>query len=273
MSEKMIFSVLSIVGKLGSAMNEESLHAILPEEIKTAELKSRLNVLESSGKISRKNELILAHNENNHFSLNKQNSRNLFEANRKYLTLFAKIPWVRFMALTGSNAFESCNEKDDIDLFVVCAAKRLWLVYLIMTILGKVLNKRPLFCINYLVDEENLKLPRQEYYSAVQFYKMKPLFNTKIKQSIYRQNKWIEESIPNAPSVFTTEDFYRLRKDFNSRKTKTKIFHWINNKIFTFYKKRWNRMYPLQINKSIQIAEGLAKLHRIDHRAIYDEIV
>ncbi|KAA3611228.1 MAG: hypothetical protein D8M58_14750 [Calditrichaeota bacterium] len=273
MSEKMIFSVLSIVGKLGSALNEESLHAILPEEMKTTDLKSRLNTMESSGKISRLNELIVPHVNPNQFSKNKKLSRDLFKSNKRYLKLFAQIPWVRYMALTGSNAFESCSKNDDIDLFVICAPKRLWIIYLTMTILGKVFNKRPLFCVNYLIDEDNLKLPQQDYYSAVQFYKMKPLFNAGFKQKLLIQNKWIAENLPNASSAFSTEEFYRLRKDFTGKATNSRVWSWLNKKILDFYKKRWTRMYPFQINKNILIDEGLAKLHRIDHSSIYDEIL
>lgn len=269
----MIFSVLSIVGKFGSALNEECLRAILPQEIKTNDLRIHLDSLESSGKIFRKNKLISPRNGNNHFGLNKQLSRELFDANRRYLTLFARIPWVRYMALTGSNAFESCHKNDDIDLFVICAPKRLWIVYLMMAILGKIINKRPFFCINYLVDEENLKLPHKDYYNAVQFFKMKPLFNSIKKQILYDQNKWIADELPNLSSVSATDEFYRLRKDFISRNPKNKILSWINSKIFNFYKKRWTSKYPLQINKSILINEGLAKLHRIDHSTIYNEIV
>lgn len=272
MNDQLIYSVISIIGKLGSPVQSETLLDLLPKKMNSNEFKKSIDNLANSGKVTLEEDLLFDR-EIEYEKLNTINiSRQLYTNNKNYLKLFSKLPGVRFLALTGSNAFESCNEKDDIDLFFIIAKDRLWIAYLLLSLIGKLTTKRSLFCANYLITEDHIKLSPQNYYSAVQFYKMKPLFNAHLKRNILLENQWIKENLPNADFTFKTEDFYRLRADFYKNDTSNKIMKFFNLKLFEFYKKRWQKKYPAFFGKSIIIAEGLAKLHRTDNSHIYQEV-
>lgn len=87
--------------------------------------------------------------------------------------------------MTGANAFESCADQDDIDLFLVTRKNRLWISYVLLVLYSKLIRKRHILCINYLVDEKNLCATRQDYYTAVQIIQMVPLLNHEFAQKFW----------------------------------------------------------------------------------------
>lgn len=272
MSEAAIFSVICIVDKFGSAIDATGLHELLPVAVQDKELRLQLSKLQASGKIRCDDTFYITDLAKSRHLQNKANSRRIFKENKFLLKIFAHLPWIRFIGLTGSNAFESCQKNDDIDLFVVCARDRLWISYFIMAMISKLLKKRSLFCLNYLVDESHLHLPDGNYYSAVQFYKMKPLFNARFKEEIFKANPWIKSNLPNAGHTFLTEPFYRLRADFRGRVVTGKIIKKLNRMFYRFYSRRWQKMYPQNFGQTIMLEPGMAKLHRNSNSRIYKKI-
>ena len=155
MSKDAIISIINLIQNSGSAVRESDLLALLPQRINEKDFYIELNTLERAGQLLRMDNLVLKDKQSLH-QRNQAISRKIFRDNYAYLKLFSYLPWIRFISLTGSNAFESCYTNDDIDLFVICAADRLWIVYIMIVILSKILGKRPFFCFNYLIDEQEM---------------------------------------------------------------------------------------------------------------------
>jgi hypothetical protein len=205
----------------------------------------------------------------------KQQSQHLFKQHRFYLKVISTTPWVKYAALTGANAFQSCSDRDDIDLFLVTAQNRLWLCYVTLVMVSKLLCKRNILCINYLVDEKNLHIPQQDYYTAVQIMQMIPLFKNEFGKKIIDSNPWIFKYLPNADSELPVDRFYLLRNGqyaSNGSVQRGDTLSRLNRKIYEKYSQRLARKYPREFGKGIRLGEGLAKLNRIDHRDIYEEI-
>lgn len=201
-------------------------------------------------------------------------SRDLFLRHKHYLSLISRIPWVKYLALTGANAFESCRAQDDIDLFLVTQKDRLWLCYLALVLFSKALRKRKVFCINYLVDEENLHIRQQDYYTAVQIMQMAPLLENGFSQRLIESNPWIFQFLPNARPGFEAKRFYCLP---NGRHHNGKIRRWrwistLNGLVYRGYTRRLAKKYPREFGRGIVLDQGLAKLNRLDHQDIYETV-
>lgn len=233
-----------------------------------AELKRRYLVFEKDG-------ALFAVDMEESYRRKKNRSKKLFERQRLYLSLFSKMPWVKYAALTGANAFESCRQRDDVDLFLITAGNRLWICYLLLVILGKILRKREVLCLNYLVDELNLHIKQQDYYTAVQILQMIPLFDNAFNKKIIGDNRWIFDFLPNARPQLVKDRFYLLRNGYPKPEDSAKqtgFFSRLNRVIYEKYKQRLAAKYPRELGKGIILEEGLAKLNRIDHQDIYEEI-
>lgn len=201
-------------------------------------------------------------------------SRDLFLRHKRYLTLISRIPWVKYLALTGANAFESCREQDDIDLFLITQKDRLWICYLALVLFSKALRKRGVLCINYLVDEDNLHIRQQDYYTAVQIMQMAPLLENDFSRRLIESNHWIFRFLPNARAGVEAERFYSLSNG-RHRNGKIRGLRWIsalNNLVYRGYTRRLAKKYPREFGRGIVLDRGLAKLNRIDHQDIYETI-
>lgn len=202
-------------------------------------------------------------------------SKALFAQYKPYISLISKIPWVRYLALTGANSFESCRYPDDIDIFVITRKNRLWICYLMMVIFSKLSRKREILCINYLVDESNLHIPQQDYFTAVQILQMIPLLDNAFSQKILEKNRWVYDYLPNADLGLMHDQFYLLkgRRDHSPGKAfESQLLAALNRLIYRQYTRRLNKKYPREIGKGIVLGEGVAKLNRVNHRNIYQEI-
>ena len=124
--------------------------------------------------------------------------------------IFAFIPWVRAVVVTGALAMENCPENDDIDLMVITAANRLWLarpiLLLILALMGKrrkpktskVKNK---ICLNIFLEKSAFKLKKsqQNLFIAHEISQAKPIINkNNIWQEFLRQNLWLERYLPHS---------------------------------------------------------------------------
>lgn len=132
---------------------------------------------------------------------------------RHFLSLLKLFPQIRLVGLSGSAAMGSCREKDDIDLFVITARRRLFTARFISIILAfllglkrsrgikKAQNK---VCLNLFFDERELSVPKfkRSEYVAHEVLQMKPLFaRDDIYERFLDENKWVYKIFPNAVNI------------------------------------------------------------------------
>jgi hypothetical protein len=122
--------------------------------------------------------------------------------------IFEKIPFIKFVGVTGSLASYNFDfEKDDIDLFFICSKNRLWITRFFVVLILKLLNiyvnnsdPKLKICPNLYISEDSLSWnsEKRSLYVAHEIIMMQPLVN---KDDYYFkfivENNWIKEFIPN----------------------------------------------------------------------------
>ncbi|MSS73735.1 MAG: glycosyltransferase family 1 protein [Candidatus Latescibacteria bacterium] len=113
---------------------------------------------------------------------------------RRPLERLCSLPFVRMVALSGGSAFAY---GEDLDLFVVAAPRRVWTVTLFSVLLAKAMRLRRTICVNYLVDEEALRVPARDFFTAHQILALKPVYGVQVYERFVRENAWVKAHFPN----------------------------------------------------------------------------
>ncbi len=141
----------------------------------------------------------------------------------KILTQVLKIiPWIKLAGISGGLAVDNCSRKDDIDLFLITDANRIWLsrifavvIFDLMRIRRKVQMKPSQvsgkFCFNTILDEDHLAQSFKDLYTAHEVLQMKLLWQ---REGVYTKylsdNNWAFEYLPNWTSKVK---YSKVKKD------------------------------------------------------------
>jgi predicted nucleotidyltransferase len=125
---------------------------------------------------------------------------------QKYLRV---IPFVRSIAINGSQSFGQSQANSDIDLFIVTDQKFMWTARTLVTGFfqlfgmrrhGKKIANR--FCLNHYVAGQKQIHSGRNLYSALEYLKLRPLVSASVIIDFQQQNlDWISRIFPNAPRV------------------------------------------------------------------------
>jgi len=122
----------------------------------------------------------------------------LWRAARFYARVIAHFPFVRMIAISGGLAMNNARDYD-IDLLIVTAPKRLWLVRGLTVALVRLARTRGVkLCPNLLLAESALGIPTQDLYNAHELAQMVPLFGLDLYARMQAQNVWARTFLPNA---------------------------------------------------------------------------
>jgi len=133
----------------------------------------------------------------------KKISKTLIKKNKYAFKILEKLPWVKFMGITGSVAAYNADEDADIDIFVITQHNRVWLTrgfftIILKIILGNYVSKG--IDPNIFIDENKLEWPkdRQNLYTANEIIRMYPIVS---KENIYfkfiSKNSWVRNYLGN----------------------------------------------------------------------------
>lgn len=122
------------------------------------------------------------------------------------------LPFVKALAVTGSVAAGSVRSQDDLDLMVIAAKNRLWLVRPLILLYAWSRGKRRSWhreepgswCFNLWLDESNLALQRdrQNLYSAFELCQARFVYDAgvgelSLRRRMLRANYWVKCLLPN----------------------------------------------------------------------------
>lgn len=140
-------------------------------------------------------------------------SRNKLRIARSVAGLFKFIPTIKLVGITGGLAMRNAGKTDDIDIFIITAAKTIWITRLLTVILLDIFGKRrkpgqvhvaDKICLNMFMSENELRLPKteQDLFAAHEVLQMEPLWS---RGDIYRkfliQNNWVKYFLPVAWNI------------------------------------------------------------------------
>ncbi len=106
-----------------------------------------------------RNEIIITRGERHNYSLRK------IKIARRFARFFSLLPFIKLIALSNSIGQYNLRDGSDIDFFVICTPKRIWLTRLYCAGIAKMLNCRPTvknkrdkICLSFYLTTEHLNL-------------------------------------------------------------------------------------------------------------------
>jgi hypothetical protein len=118
---------------------------------------------------------------------------------KKYANFISRFPFVESVCISGSCSKGLLDEDGDVDYFIITSPQKLWLCRSILIAFKKVflLNSRKYFCINYLVDSNNLQIPDENVFVATEIKTLMPVSNKKQFDNFLNANNWTSNFLPN----------------------------------------------------------------------------
>ena len=128
-----------------------------------------------------------------------ERSHQLWPRARLYARLISRLPFVRFVAVTGALAVDNLGERPDIDLLVVAAAGRVWIcrrALILLVRLARLIGDE--LCPNYIISDGNLKLDQLDFFTAHELAQMVPLAGGDLYRQMIVRNTWAAKFLPCA---------------------------------------------------------------------------
>lgn len=130
-------------------------------------------------------------------------SESLMAKGEKSLLLLARLPFIRYIGVSGSVAannpigYKSGKFQGfvDLDLFVICRANCLWLLFLIERVIKNLrgfYKGHHFYCFNYATDESFLEVYNKNFYTATEINNLKTIYDDGTFGAFKAQNQWSE---------------------------------------------------------------------------------
>ena len=124
-------------------------------------------------------------------------SRDLLEREHRILSLVARMPFVRMVALSGSLAHLNAERSADLDLFVITAPGRVWSVTLSVLVIARLLGWRKRMCLNYVISERAMAIEPGDLFSANQIIHLRPVVGHDVFEQFVNANPFVKRFYPN----------------------------------------------------------------------------
>ncbi len=130
--------------------------------------------------------------------------------------IFKIIPWIKMIAVGNVIGEHNLRSEGDIDLFVITAAKRIWLSRFFCNAITKILGLRPSpnkirnkICLSFFISDDNLDLnylrlssggeqKKDDMYFTYWLVGLMPIYNPdQTYQKFISANPWLVEQLPN----------------------------------------------------------------------------
>ncbi len=140
----------------------------------------------------------------------KKISEGKLKRRRWLVELMGRLPWVRYVGVSGTVSMLNAAEADDIDLFIITAAGRLWTARFFCIVLASIfgMRRRPedkefrdKLCLNLFFSEDDLSIPkfkRTEYVAHEMLQLMTIVNKDSTLERFIGTNKWVFGFFPNA---------------------------------------------------------------------------
>ena len=125
-------------------------------------------------------------------------SRAFLDHYRPVLRLITALPFARMVALSGSVAHLNLERGGDLDLFVITRDRRVWTVTVAVLLITKLLRRRRIVCVNFVVADTHLTLDQQDLFTANQVIHLKPLVGAELIDDFVAANPFVRKFYPNA---------------------------------------------------------------------------
>ncbi len=116
---------------------------------------------------------------------------------RRFARWLGWVPFLRMVAVCGSQAMDNGDDDGDVDLFLITEPGRLWLVQSLTMVLRRIGRRLGIdICPNYLLASNTLELAQRNLYSAREATQAMPLWGEAVFDDFQEANGWIEDFLP-----------------------------------------------------------------------------
>lgn len=117
---------------------------------------------------------------------------------KKMAKILNYFPYVRSVMVSGSLSKGFMDEKSDIDFFIIMRPGSLAISKFLMGLFRRFFAPKS-FCINFLIDTDNLKIQKKNLYTAIEMVTLIPMIDANLYKIFMRVNmSWIRNFLPNA---------------------------------------------------------------------------
>ncbi len=116
---------------------------------------------------------------------------------RGYARWLRRVPFVRLVAVCGSQAWDNAAAQGDIDFFCLTAPRRLWIVQVAAMLLRRLASRGGAeICPNYFLTMDALVLDARDLYTAHEALHVVPLWGRAAYAAFQRANAWTAAFLP-----------------------------------------------------------------------------
>ena len=117
---------------------------------------------------------------------------------KKMANILNYFPYVRSVMVSGSLSKGFMDHKSDIDFFVIMQPGSIAISKFFMGLFRRFFAPKS-FCINFIIDSDNLPIKKQNLYTAIEMVTLIPLIDADLYHRFMEVNMpWIREFLPNA---------------------------------------------------------------------------
>jgi hypothetical protein len=220
--------------------------AVLPGVVHLDTVLTQLHILEREGKIFQQNgfyclpgrQQLIDERQSSYFASIKR-ERLL----ARYASGSRHLPFVRSVALLGSQAMGQARPNSDIDLFIITDPRFIGLARFFLTLYFQVLGVRRhgqkianRICLNHYLAGPIALRHDQNLYTAYEYLKFRPLAYPQTFIKFLRNNEWVYQFFPNGrpvggfSSVMQSQKQSRLQK-WLERLFENRLGHWLEQRL------------------------------------------
>ena len=202
----------------------------------------------------------------------EKEAKHYFDKLPFYAKLIQSFPFVSAFGISGSLSKNVMHENGDIDYFIITKPGRLWICRTMLVVFKKIflLNSKKYFCVNYFVDEKNLKILDENIFTAIEITHLLPVYNPELIQQFKQQNYWTKTFLANFRHPVKVKELQYKRK-------LSHIFEWLlkgktgdklDLYLMRFTYKKWTKKFKHFDAKKFELTmrtnRGISKHHPRD---------
>ena len=257
-------------------LTEEEIFAFSEANCKD-QIKSELNDLVSNKVIYKIDNFYLTVNDETLIKRRlsgNQMAKDIHEKATKVSRFISKFPYVESVGISGSLSKGYYDDEGDIDFFIITSPKRLWIARTLLILYKKIFlfNSKKYFCVNYFISSNSLEIEEKNRFTATELTTMLPMFGNGSFHDFYKQNKWVENYLPNKTISERLSKLNQVKKPLFTRLIEgilnTKIGDWLDSFFLKITYKKWkvkfNKLEDKQFNIALKSTKNVSKHHPLN---------
>jgi hypothetical protein len=192
----------------------------------------------------------------------------LLAKHQPVIAALAALPFVRTLALSGGTAHRNARGGDDIDLFVVTAAGRIYTTYTLLFLASRLTHTRGVVCPNYLVDENNLQIAyHHDLFTAHQALSLVPIAGLETFDRFVAANReWVRRFYPSYEPRTPLATIGRAGVQRIAERAFELGGAAVERTLATAWRFHLGRRAARARGSDVVVSGGILKLHLSDHR-------